>query len=171
MSDLVPAPAGGPAAPRPTTLLDPLRNPGAGSAFERIRAFAAQPPVRKALPWFVGVAGIGLLAMTWAALSPAPPRILYSSPGDAERADGVSALATAGRGYTTDGGPGALTVDEGDLYRARMLVASEGGLAVPQSGAELLDALPMGASRTLEGDRLRAAQERELTLTIGEIDG
>src|SRR5690606_39295100 len=30
---------------------------------------------------------------------------------------------------------------------------------------------PMGASRTLEGDRLRAAQERELMLTIMEIEG
>jgi flagellar M-ring protein FliF len=35
----------------------------------------------------------------------------------------------------------------------------------------MLDSLPMGASRTLEGDRLRAAQERDLTLTIMEIDG
>ncbi len=170
MSDLVPAPAGG-AGARPATLLTPLRDPTAGSAMDRVRAFAAQPPVRKALPWFAGVAGIGLLAMTWAALSPAPQRVLYASLGDAERAGVVSALDTAGIGYTIDSGTGALTVDEGDLYRARMLVASEGALAVPESGTDMLNSLPMGASRTLEGDRLRAAQERELTLTIAEIDG
>ena len=170
MSDLVPAPAGGVGA-RPATLLTPLRDPTAGSAMDRVRAFAAQPPVRKALPWFAGVAGIGLLAMTWAALSPAPQRVLYASLGDAERAGVVSALDTAGIGYTIDSGTGALTVDEGDLYRARMLVASEGALAVPESGTDMLNSLPMGASRTLEGDRLRAAQERELTLTIAEIDG
>ena len=168
MSDLVPAQAGGARSP---ALLEPLRNPEGGSTFERVRAFAAQPPVRKALPWFAGVAGIGMLAMTWAALSPAPQRVLYGSLGDAERADVVAALDTAGIGYTIDSGTGALTVDEGDLYRARMLVAAEGALAVPQSGSEMLDSLPMGASRTLEGDRLRAAQERELTLTISEIDG
>jgi flagellar M-ring protein FliF len=52
-----------------------------------------------------------------------------------------------------------------------MLVASEGALAAPESGTQMLDSLPMGASRTLEGDRLRAAQERDLTLTIMEIDG
>jgi len=170
MSDLVPAPAGG-ALARPATLLDPLRDPTAGSAFERVRAFAAQPPVRKALPWFAGVAGIGLLAITWAALSPAPQRVLYSSLGDAERADVAAALDKASISYTIDNATGALTVDEGDLYRARMLVASEGALAAPETGSELLDSLPMGASRTLEGDRLRAAQERELTLTIMEIDG
>lgn len=170
MSDLVPALAGSPAA-RPLTLLDPLRDPRGGSAFERVRAFAAQPPVRKALPWFAGVAGIGLMAVTWAALSPAPQRVLYSSLGDGERAEVVAALDKASIGYTIDSGTGALTVDEGDLYRARMLVASEGALAAPESGSELLNSLPMGASRTLEGDRLRAAQERELMLTIMEIDG
>src|SRR5690606_29057896 len=169
MSDLAPAPADG-SAPQPT-LLEPFRDSTGGSASDRVRAFSHQPPIRKALPWFVGMAGIGLLAMTWATLSPAPQRILYSSLGDAERADVAAALDKAGIDFTIDNGTGALTVDEGDLYRARMLVASEGALAVPQSGAELLDSLPMGASRTLEGDRLRAAQERELTLTIGEIDG
>jgi len=169
MSDLVPAPAGG-AAARPT-LLEPFRDSTGGSALDRVRAFTAQPPIRKALPWFVGMAGIGLLAMTWATLSPAPQRILYSSLGDAERADVAAALDKAGIDFTIDNGTGALTVDEGDLYRARMLVASEGAVALPQSGSELLDSLPMGASRTLEGDRLRAAQERELTLTIGEING
>ena len=101
---------------------------------DRVRAFAAQPPVRKALPWFAGVAAIGLLALTWTALSPAPQRVLYSSLDDAERADVVAALDKAAIGYTIDNATGALSVDEGDLYRARMLVASEGALATPESG-------------------------------------
>jgi flagellar M-ring protein FliF len=169
MQDLVPAGTGGPAVRQPT-LLDPLRT-SQGSAFDRLRAFVAQPPVRKALPWFGGVAGLGLLALTWAALSPAPQRVLYSSLGDGERAEVAGALDKASIRYRIDNATGAITVGENDLYRARMLVASEGALAVPQSGSELLDSLPMGASRTLEGDRLRAAQERELMLTIMEIDG
>ncbi len=170
MSDLVPSPAGN-AAALPQTLLAPLRDPAGGTTLDRLRAFAAQPPVRKALPWFAGVAGLGLIALTWTALSPAPQRMLYSTLNDAERAEVVAALDKASIGYTIDNATGALSVDESDLYRARMLVASEGALATPESGAELLDSLPMGASRTLEGDRLRAAQERELTLTIMEIDG
>jgi len=169
MADLIPAPTGTPA--RPLELLAPLRDPRAGRPLERLRAFAAQPPVRKALPWFAGAAAIGLVALTWATLSPGPQRMLYSSLGDAERADVVAALEKASIAYTIDSATGALTVDEGDLYRARMLVASDGALATPESGSELLDSLPMGASRTLESDRLRAAQERELTLTIMEIDG
>ncbi|MCP5395370.1 MAG: flagellar M-ring protein FliF [Sphingomonadaceae bacterium] len=167
MSDLVPA---SPPSP-PTNLFDPLRDPAGGSVLSRLGAFAAQPPVRKALPWFGGVAGIGLLALTWAAMSPPPQRVLYSSLSDGERAEVVAALDQAAIDYTIDNNSGALSVGEDDLYRARMLVASNGALAAPESGTQLLDSLPMGASRTLEGDRLRAAQERELQLTIMEIDG
>ncbi|HBQ93580.1 MAG TPA: flagellar M-ring protein FliF, partial [Erythrobacter sp.] len=111
------------------------------------------------------------LALTWATLSPAPQRVLYSSLGDAERASVVATLDQAGVDYTIDNNTGALTVGEDDVYRARMLVASDGSLATPESGADLIENLPMGASRTLEGDRLRAAQERELMMTIMEIDG
>lgn len=169
MADLIPAPAVTPA--RPLGLLAPLRDPQAGRPLERLRAFAAQPPVRKALPWFAGASALGLLALTWAVLAPEPQRVLYSSLGDTERAEVVAALEKASIGYTIDTATGAITVDESDLYRARMLVAADGAIAAPATGAELLDSLPMGASRTLESDRLRAAQERELTLTIMEIDG
>ncbi|MBO9516533.1 MAG: flagellar M-ring protein FliF [Porphyrobacter sp.] len=169
MSDLIPAAAGGGTA-RPQSLLDPLRNPSLGT-MDRVSAFVAQPPVKKALPWFAGVAAIGLVAVAWTAFSTPPQRVLYASLGDSERASVVEALDKASIGYTIDNATGALTVAESDLYKARMLVASENALAMPQSGAEMLDSLPMGASRTLEGDRLRAAQERELTLTIAEIDG
>ena len=151
-------------------MLSPLTN-GTGSFGERLRAFSAQPAAKKVLPWFAGTAGLGLMALTWATLSPAPQRMLYSSLGDAERASVVATLDQAGIDYTIDNNTGALTVGEDDVYRARMLVASDGSLAAPESGTELIENLPMGASRTLEGDRLRAAQERELTLTIMEIDG
>ena len=165
MSELVPIASPG------TSLLAPLRTASGGSVLTRLRTFAAQPPVRKALPWFAGIAGVGVLALIWAGLSSAPQRVLYSSLSDAERAEVAAALEKASIGYTIDNATGALTVGEDDLYRARMTVASDGALATPESGAELIDSLPMGASRTLEGDRLRAAQERELQMTIMEIDG
>ena len=151
-------------------VLTPLTS-GSGSFGDRMRMFSAQPSVKKMLPWFAGTAGLGLLALTWATLSPAPQRVLYSSLGDAERASVVASLDQAGVDYSIDNNTGALSVAEDDIYRARMLVASDGSLAAPESGTDLIESLPMGASRTLEGDRLRAAHERELTLTIMEIDG
>jgi len=138
---------------------------------DRARGLAGQPAVRRMLPWFLGAAGVGLAALTWSMLSPAPQRMLYASLGDAERAEVAAALDQAGITYAIDSGTGAVTVAEDELYRARMLVAQQGALAMPETGTEMIDSLPMGASRTLEGDRLRAAQERELELTIMEIDG
>lgn len=157
--------------PAPPSLLAPLANPAGGGAMQRLRAFTAQGPVRRALPWFAAAAGAGLLALTWATLAPQPQRVLYASLSDGERAEVVAALEQGAIDYAIDPQSGALTVGEGDVYRARMLVASDGALATPATGIEMLDAMPMGASRTLEGDRLRAAQARELELTIMEIDG
>ncbi len=117
------------------------------------------------------MAAIGALALTYSIISPAPQRTLYGQLDDAQRADVVTALEKASIPYQIDNNTGSLTVNEEDLYRARMLVASDGAVAAPESGIELLDNMPLGASRTMEGERLRVARERELMLTIKEIDG
>jgi flagellar M-ring protein FliF len=105
------------------------------------------------------------------AISSGPDRVLYTSLTDAERAKVVETLEAGGIGYAIDSGTGALSVAEGDLYRAKMLVASDAGIAAPEGAEAMLDAMPLGTSRTLEGERLRLARERELMLTIREIDG
>ncbi len=170
MAGLVPAGAPQRAAPSQGSVLEPLMS-GQGNAGQRARAFVAQPLIRKVLPWFVGLAGLGIAALLWATLAPGPQRVLYSSLDDASRASVVATLDQAGIDYQINNNTGALSVSENDLYRARMLVAANGSIAAPETGSEMLDSLPLGASRTLEGDRLRAAQERELMLTIKEIDG
>lgn len=167
MSELVPAafPTSSP------SLLAPLTDPAGGSPLTRLRSFAAQGPVRKMLPVFLGVAALGAVGLTYATIAPAPQRVLYSELNDTERAGVVDALDKAAIPYKINNETGALTVNEDDLYRARMTVASNGAVATPQTGADMLDSLPMGASRAMEGERLRAARERDLTLTIKEIDG
>ncbi len=159
MAELVPLAEAAP----PATL------PGA-NPLERLRSLAGQPAVRRTLPWFLGAAGLGAVALTWATLAPAPQRTLYAELDDSERAGVVASLDKAGIAYQINNDTGALSVGEDDLYRARMLVASDGALATPDT-ASSLDSLPLGASRTLEGERLRSAREHELQLTIQEIDG
>lgn len=153
------------------SLFAPLTNPAGGSMLSRTGAFLGQPPVRRTLPWFAGVSAAGLTALLWLAMAPAPQRVLYSNLSDSERAEVVAALDKASIAYTIDNSTGAVTVGENDLYKARMVAASDGALATPETGAQMLDKLPMGASRTLEGTRLLAARERELELTIMQIDG
>lgn len=137
----------------------------------RLATFTSQPAFRRALPAIVGVSAIAVVAMLYLAISGSPQRMLYASLSDGERAQVVQALETGGIDYSIDNGTGAITVAEDDIYRARMLVASDAGLAAPQGASEMLDAIPLGSSRTLEGERLRLARERELMLTIKEIDG
>jgi flagellar M-ring protein FliF len=144
--------------------------PSAANPLERLRGLAAQPAARRALPWLVGAGALGAVALTWATLAPAPQRVLYSELGDAERAAVTSTLDSGGIAYSIDSQTGVLSVGEDDLYRARMLVAQDGGVTVP-AGDAALDSMPMGASRTMEGERLRGARERELMLTIQEIEG
>lgn len=151
-------------------------DPGAPDATDadwqaRLNAFTSQPAFRRALPAIIGIGAIAVVAMLYLAIAGSPQRILYASLSDGERAQVVQALETGGISYAIDSATGAITVAEDDIYRARMLVAADAGLAAPQGASEMLDAIPLGSSRTLEGERMRLARERELMLTIREIDG
>lgn len=168
MADLVPA--GDAPLPAPASLLSPLTDPAGGPVLTRVGSFVKQPAVRRTLPWFGGMAGIGLAAVAWATLAPQAQRTLYSELDDGERAKVAASLDKAGITYHIDNQTGALTVGEDDLYKAKMLVASDGALAAPND-ASSIDKLPLGASRAVESDRLRAAREHDLTLSIMEIDG
>jgi flagellar M-ring protein FliF len=159
------APAGLPAAPGTAsagwrTMLPP-----------QVAGFLAQPALARALPALAGVGALAAAAGLWMAISAGPPRVLYTSLTDAERAKVVETLEAGGISYSIDNATGALSVAENDLYRAKMLVASNAGIAAPEGAEAMLDAMPLGTSRTLEGERLRLARERELVLTIREIDG
>ena len=133
--------------------------------------FIDQPALSRALPALAGVGALAAAGALWMSIASGPDRLLYSSLTDAERAKVVAALEAGGISYAIDNGTGALSVAQDDVYRARMLVASDAGIAAPEGAEAMLDAMPLGTSRTLEGERLRLARERELTLTIREIDG
>ena len=157
-------------SPQVPSIISPLTDPSGGPALTRLKSFTAQGAVRRILPWFGGLAGIGLMALAWTTLAPQTQRTLYSELNDGERAKVTAALDKSGIRYHIDNQTGALTVGEDDLYKARMLVAQDGALAAP-GDAGAAEALPMGASRAMENDHLRAAREHDLTLSIMEIDG
>jgi flagellar M-ring protein FliF len=162
MADLIPA-ANTPLAPRPGA--------GARPFMQQAKDFAGQPAIRRTLPFAGAIGVLGAAALAWTVLSPAPQRVLYSELGDAEKAGVTAALDKASIPYKLDPATGAVTVGEDDLYRARMMVASDGAVATPSSGTDLMDSMPIGASRTVEAERLRTARERDLQMTIMEIEG
>ena len=161
----VPAdPAGLPSVPAPATGWRTMLPP-------QVAGFVGQPALARALPALAGVGALAAAGALWMTLSSGPDRVLYTSLTDIERAKVVETLDAGGIDYTIDNSTGALAVSENDLYKARMLVASDAGIAAPEGASEMLDAMPLGTSRTLEGERLRLARERDLMLTIREIDG
>ncbi|MBV7258926.1 flagellar M-ring protein FliF [Erythrobacter sp. WH158] len=165
----MPVPTGGAAIPVTDGSTLPAHQSGDWRA--QLSAFTNQPAIRRALPALAGLGVMAIIAALYLGISQGPQRILYSSLSDGERAKVVDTLEQSGIGYSIDTGTGVVTVGEDDLYRARMAVASDAGLAAPEGASEMLDAIPLGSSRTLEGERLRLARERELMLTIREIDG
>lgn len=136
-----------------------------------VAGFVSQPALARALPALGALGAVAAAGALWMAISSGPDRVLYTSLTDAERAKVVETLEGGGIAYSIDNSTGALSVSENDVYRAKMLVASNAGIAAPEGAEAMLDAMPLGTSRTLEGERLRLARERELMLTIKEIDG
>ena len=137
----------------------------------RLSAFMNQPAVKRALPAVIGLGVVAVVAALYMSIAQGPQRILHTNLSDSERAKVVEALDRGGIAYSIDSGTGAVSVAEADLYPARMLISTDGALPAPEGASEMLDSIPLGSSRTLEGERLRLARERELMLTIREIDG
>src|SRR3546814_14470059 len=72
--------------------------------------------------------------------------------------------------FDLDDMTGALTVSESDYHKAKMLLAAEGLPKSAPDGNSMIDSLPMGASRAVEGEKLRSAREMDLARTIEAID-
>ena len=152
--------------------LAPTDAAGTPARFEPLRqvtGLLGQPAVKRSLPFvfLIGLVLAGFLA--WSMVSTPPQRILFANVSDADKAAIASALDGASIANSIDGS-GSITVAEDDYHKARMLLASEGLPKAAPGGYAILDNLPMGVSRAVEGERLRQARETELARSIQEID-
>ena len=116
------------------------------------------------------VALLGLAAIVWMIFSAPPARALFAGLPDEEKAAVVEALNTGGVANSIDRDTGAINVSDDDYHRARMLVASQGLPRGGQTGSDAMAAMPLGASRAVEGERIRGARELDLARTIEAID-
>ena len=136
----------------------------------QINDLLALPIVRRSLPMVLLIALIASAAGAWLMLATPPQKILFQSLPDSDKAAVTTALQAANISSKIDSGTGALTVAEDDYSRARLLLAGQGLPKAAPGGYALLDQLPMGVSRAVEGERLRQARETELAKSIEEID-
>ena len=135
----------------------------------QISGFMGQPAVRRSLPMILMLGLIGAAILAWMTLAAAPQKILFAQLADADKASVTQALEQANIASKIDDA-GALTVDEDDYARAKMLLAGQGLPKATPGGYAILDQLPMGVSRAVEGERLRQARETEIARSIQEID-
>lgn len=148
----------------------PVPFAGAGSLLERLQGFIRQPAVAKALPTLMLIGVLGLAALAWAVLHTPAQRTLFSGMADSDKAAAADALQSAGIAYSLDRDSGALSVGDGDYYRAKMLLAAQGLPKGAPDGDTMISSLPLGASRAVESERLDAAREADLARTIEAID-
>ncbi|MFW2850862.1 flagellar basal-body MS-ring/collar protein FliF [Sphingomonas sp. TX0543] len=136
----------------------------------QIQGVFAQPAVRRAGPMALLIGLIGAAALAWSMLATPPQKTLFSGLADSDKAAVTSALTAANIKSHVDTGTDSLTVAEDDFARARMLLAGQGLPKSTPAGYAILDQLPMGVSRAVEGERLRQARETEIARSIQEID-
>lgn len=142
----------------------------AAGPLQKLRGIAAQPAVKKSLPALIIGGVVALAALAYMTLVQPPQRSLFTGLADADKAAVADSLGSAGIKYTIDRSTGALTVADDDYYRAKMLLAQAGLPKSAPDGDAMISALPMGASRAVEGERLRGARESDLARTIEAID-
>lgn len=129
-----------------------------------------QPAVMRSLPMLGLLGVVGAAALIWMSLREAPQRDLFRGLPDADKAGVVDVLGKNNIPYKLDSSTGAITVSENDYFQAKMMLASEGLPKSAPDGNSMIDSLPMGASRAVEGEKLRSARETDLARTIEAID-
>jgi flagellar M-ring protein FliF len=142
---------------------------GTANPLTQVRSLLAQPAVKRSLPLIFMLGLIGAAALAWATLSTPPQRVLFANLPESDKAAVAQALDAASIANRIDNA-GSITVNEDDFHKARMLLAGQDLPKAAPGGYALLDNLPMGASRAIEGERLRQARETELARSISEID-
>lgn len=135
----------------------------------QIGGLMKQPAVKRSLPMIFIVGLVLSAALAWMALATPPQRVLFPQLPDSDKQAVVDALGAAKISSHVDDS-GGITVAEDDYHRARILLAGQGLPKAAPGGYAILDQLPMGVSRAVEGERLRQARETELAKSIGEIE-
>lgn len=135
----------------------------------RFAGFIKQPAVARSLPLLGLLGTVAVAGAAWLALREPPQRDLFRALPDADKSAVAQVLDQSGIKYDFDSA-GAMTVGEGDYFKAKMMLAAQGLPKSAPDGNSMIDSLPMGASRAVENEKLRSARETDLARTIEAID-
>lgn len=132
--------------------------------------FLRQPAIQRSLP-LIGMIGVTAMSgLAWLALREAPQRDLFRGLPESDESAVAAALDKNNIAYNFDEKTGSITVAEDAYFNAKMKLAAEGLPKSAPDGSSMIDTMPMGASRAVEGEKLRSAREMDLARTIEQID-
>lgn len=137
---------------------------------DRLRDLIEQPAINRALPLLGLLAVVAMAGALWMTLRELPQRDLFRGLPESDKAAVAEALQQSNIGFRLDDETGALTVSETDYHQAKLSLASQGLPRSAPDGNSLISAMPMGASRAVENDKLRSARELDLARTIEAMD-
>lgn len=144
--------------------------PNIGGALGSIQAFAQQPAIARAMPLIILSAVIIAALSAWLMLREPAQRDLFRGLPDNDKAAVTQALQSANIPYQVDDGTGTLTVSNEDYHTAKIELAGQGLPRSAPSSDTIMSSMPMGASRAVESEKLRAAREMDLARSIEALD-
>jgi len=139
------------------------------NALAKIRETIDQPGFRRAFPTLL--ASLTAVAAILLYISMQKPELttLYSSVSEAEKSKIIDSLTNLGIDVELDPATGQVLVPTDAYHRARISLAAQGLPEFSGDAFNAIDDMPLGVSRSVEGVKLRQAQELELAKSIAEI--
>lgn len=139
------------------------------NALEKVKDTIDQPGFRRAFPTLL--ASLTAVAAIILYISMQKPELttLFSSVSESEKSKILDSLTNMGIDVQLDPATGQLLVPTNVYHQARISLAAQGLPEFSGDTGSSLDNLPLGISRSVEGVKLRQAQEAELSKSITEI--
>lgn len=119
----------------------------------------------------IAAAAVAIALLGWLILGDPGRTPLFRQLPDVDKAAIVAALEDAGLDVALDSRTGDVLLPPDQQARARMLLASQGLPRSAPGGNDILESVPLGTSRAIEGARLKSAEERDLASAIETLQG
>ena len=138
-------------------------------ALAKVRETMEQPGFRRAFPTLLASLTAVAAVILYISMQKPEMTTLYSSVSETEKSKIIDSLQNMGIEIQLDPATGELLVPTNVYHQARISLAAQGLPEYSGGGFGSLENMPLGVSRSVEGLKLRQAQEAELGKSITEI--
>ena len=138
-------------------------------ALAKVRETMEQPGFRRAFPTLLASLTAVAAVILYISMQKPEMTTLYSSVSETEKSKIIDSLQNMGIEIQLDPATGELMVPTNVYHQARISLAAQGLPEYSGGSFGSLENMPLGISRSVEGLKLRQAQEAELGKSITEI--